>query len=106
MSATQDIARANTAMRRAADQMAKALEARAVERMYAIAKRNPTKQISFTSAMGTWGLSVEGDEEVWREKDPINRVFEDSQHEWGWSVIPAPISLTLEDGKLTRKTNW
>ena len=97
---------ANRQMDRAARDMARALEAFALRRLRIIAARNPNKRVKFASAMGSWSFYVGDDPNGIRDDGPTDRAFGAALGDWGYAAIPAPVALTIERGKVTRKIDW
>lgn len=103
MMAIKEIRRAERDLYRAADRLASALEARALERLIYYARRNPSKRCAFYSAMGTWSFSIGGE---LREDRVIDDLFSRVVGDIGWVAIPAPVALQVEGGTVKRLTDW
>lgn len=84
------------------------LEQQAVKSLLSISRKYPAREITFCSAMGSWGWNsgTYNDRRTY-ESTRTERLFDDAQQAYGWGAIPAPIRIKAKNGKITeRLTDW
>ncbi len=93
--------------------MADYVESIALLGLQTMARRYPTKTVSFNSSMGRWGFYIEGEPVMeWEQTKLTGRavkavqLFDETCNEYGYGAIPSPVDLSISSGTLTRRTDW